>query len=119
MAAITIRNVDPELKRQLRIRAASSGRSMEEEARNILRAELASQTPEDQADLYQRIRRHIDPIGGADLPQISRHDHPGHECRVRDHPRRARRGGRVVVCLPAAIGALRDHSDASRVALRP
>lgn len=72
MSAITIRNVDPELKRQLRIRAASSGRSMEEEARNILRAALASQTPEDQADLYQRIRRHIDPVGGVDLPQPDR-----------------------------------------------
>lgn len=67
MAAITIRNVDPELKRQLRIRAAISGHSMEEEARNILRAELATQDDEP-ADLYQRIRRHIDPLGGVDLP---------------------------------------------------
>lgn len=66
MSAITIRNVDPELKRRLRIRAAASGHSMEEEARNILRAELAGQD-EDSANLYQRIRRHIDPLGGVDL----------------------------------------------------
>lgn len=67
MPAITIRNVDPELKRQLRIRAAASGHSMEEEARNILRAELSAQDDEP-ADLYQQIRRHIDPFGGVDLP---------------------------------------------------
>ena len=66
MSAITIRNVDPELKRRLRIRAAASGHSMEEEARNILRAELASYDDES-ADLYRRIRRHIDPLGGVEL----------------------------------------------------
>lgn len=67
MSAITIRNVDPELKRRLRIRAASAGHSMEEEARNILRAELAGQDDEP-TDLYQQIRHHIDPLGGVDLP---------------------------------------------------
>jgi plasmid stability protein len=67
VAAITIRNVDPELKRQLRIRAAIAGHSMEAEARSILRAELATQDDEP-ADLYQRIRRHVDPLGGVDLP---------------------------------------------------
>ena len=67
MSAITIRNVDPELKRRLRIRAATSGHSMEEEARNILRAELAVQDDEP-TDLYQQLRRHIEPLGGIDLP---------------------------------------------------
>lgn len=66
MSAITIRNVDPELKRRLRIRAAASGHSMEEEARNILRAELAAQDDE-HVDLYRRIRRHIEPLGGVDI----------------------------------------------------
>ena len=37
MASITIRNLDDTLKRSLRIRAAEHGRSMEEEAREILR----------------------------------------------------------------------------------
>jgi plasmid stability protein len=67
VAAITIRNVDPDLKQRLRVRAATSGHSMEEEARNILRAELAVQDDEP-ADLYQRIRQHVDPLGGVDLP---------------------------------------------------
>jgi len=40
---------------------------MEEEARNILRAELAVQDDEP-TDLYQQIRHHIDPLGGVDLP---------------------------------------------------
>jgi len=38
MASITIRNLDDRTKERLRVRAASHGRSMEEEARNILRA---------------------------------------------------------------------------------
>jgi len=37
MASITIRNLEVDLKRRLRIRAAEHGRSMEEEARDILR----------------------------------------------------------------------------------
>ncbi len=41
MASITIRQLDPELKRQLRLRAARHGRSMEDEARTILRSAAA------------------------------------------------------------------------------
>ena len=37
MASITIRNLDDEIKQRLRVRAAEHGRSMEEEARDILR----------------------------------------------------------------------------------
>src|SRR5262249_1577874 len=37
MASITIRQLDEGLKRRLRLRAARNGRSMEDEARNILR----------------------------------------------------------------------------------
>lgn len=37
MASITIRNIDDALKERLRIRAATHGRSMEEEARLILK----------------------------------------------------------------------------------
>jgi plasmid stability protein len=40
MASITIRNLDDDLKRRLRVRAAENGRSMEEEAREILRQVL-------------------------------------------------------------------------------
>jgi len=67
VSAITIRNVDPELKRLLRIRAAMSGHSMEEEARSILRAALATDDG-DAADLYRTIRRYVEPLGGVELP---------------------------------------------------
>ena len=40
MASITVRNIDDELKRSLRIRAAENSRSMEEEVRQILKAAL-------------------------------------------------------------------------------
>ena len=43
MAAITVRNIDESLKRRLRIRAAENGRSMEAEARDILRMALERQ----------------------------------------------------------------------------
>ena len=38
MASITVRNLAEGLKNRLRIRAAEHGRSMEQEARDILRA---------------------------------------------------------------------------------
>lgn len=41
MAGITIRDLDAETEERLRIRAARHGRSMEEEARAILRSALA------------------------------------------------------------------------------
>ena len=43
MASITVRNLDDGLKRRLRIRAAENGRSMEQEARDILRAALCDE----------------------------------------------------------------------------
>lgn len=42
MASITIRNLDEGLKRRLRVRAAEHGRSMEDEARAILRVSLSA-----------------------------------------------------------------------------
>ncbi|OFZ84211.1 MAG: plasmid stabilization protein, partial [Betaproteobacteria bacterium RBG_16_66_20] len=41
MASTTIRNLDAHTKARLRVRAAHRQRSMEEEARNILRTALA------------------------------------------------------------------------------
>ncbi|GFO56513.1 plasmid stabilization protein [Geomonas sp. Red276] len=41
MASITIRNLDSDLKAQLRVRAAQHGCSMEAEVRNILAQALA------------------------------------------------------------------------------
>ena len=45
MAQIIVRNLDEEVKRRLQDRAARHGKSMEEEARDILRAAVARDTP--------------------------------------------------------------------------
>jgi antitoxin FitA len=66
MASITIRNLEEHLKGKLRIRAAEHGRSMEEEARHILRAALAEKTAAP-TNLFEQIRRHVDPLGGVEL----------------------------------------------------
>ncbi len=67
VASITVRNLDESLKKRLRIRAAENGRSMEQEARDILRAAL----DEDRAptrDLGTAIHELFGPLGGVDLP---------------------------------------------------
>ena len=46
MASITIRNLDDGVKSRLRVRAATNGRSMEEEARIILREAVERETSE-------------------------------------------------------------------------
>ena len=66
MASITVRNLEDGLKHRLRIRAAENGRSMEEEARDILRAALNQQQPE-QENLASAIRARFAPIGGVEL----------------------------------------------------
>jgi plasmid stability protein len=43
MSTLTVRNLDDELKTRLRVRAAQNGRSMEAEAREILRTSLSTQ----------------------------------------------------------------------------
>ena len=65
MASITIRNLEDSLKAQLRVRAAERGRSMEEEARIILREALKLR-PE-QGNLAQAIRARFAPFGGVEL----------------------------------------------------
>jgi plasmid stability protein len=71
MASITIRNFDRRLKARLRVRAARHGRSMEEEARDILRAALAQESP-DGMNLAELIRTQFAPFGGVELPEIPR-----------------------------------------------
>ena len=71
MASITIRNLDDALKAKLRQRAAKSGHSMEEEARQILRTAL-SQQGRRPANLYEAIRRRIAPLGGVELEPLAR-----------------------------------------------
>jgi plasmid stability protein len=69
MASITIRNLDDVLKRRLRVRAAEHGRSMEEEAREILRQAVGgTNTPK---NLGQTIHSRFAAIGAVklDLPK--------------------------------------------------
>jgi plasmid stability protein len=66
MASITIRRLDDAVKARLRIRAARNGRSMEEEARLVLSAALATQ-PKRTMNLAESIRRLVAPLGGVEL----------------------------------------------------
>jgi plasmid stability protein len=66
MASMTIRDLDDRLKARLRMQAARHGRSMEEEAREILRTALAGQTPR-RGSLVDAIRARMEPLGGVDL----------------------------------------------------
>ena len=65
MASITIRNLDDGVKSALRIRAAEHGRSMEEEARIILR-EAVGPGCESQ-NLASIFRAHFGPSNGVEL----------------------------------------------------
>ena len=65
MASITIRNLDDDVKTRLRMRAAGHGRSMEEEARTILR-DAVDRQPEPE-NLAQFIRQCFAPLGGVEL----------------------------------------------------
>lgn len=68
MVSMTIRKLDDDLKARLRVRAARHGRSMEEEARSILRAALANRVEDDSgASLYAAIRARVEPFGGVDI----------------------------------------------------
>lgn len=66
MATMTIRNIDDQLKRRLRLQAAKHNRSMEEEARDILRAALSLENDQS-TPLVAGIRSRIEPLGGIDL----------------------------------------------------
>jgi plasmid stability protein len=71
MASITIRKLDEKLKRHLRMRAAQHGRSMEDEARDILQVALATDSAGPQ-DLGLAIRRRFAPFGGIEVPTARR-----------------------------------------------
>jgi antitoxin FitA len=66
MASILIRQLGENTKRQLRMRAARHGRSMEQEAREILKAEL-SRPEEPPKDLGKAIHDLFAPFGGVKL----------------------------------------------------
>ncbi|MBI3181287.1 MAG: plasmid stabilization protein [Myxococcales bacterium] len=64
--SLTIRKLAPEVKQRLRVRAAEHGRSMEEEAREILRAALSGQ-PGSGRRLVESIRRRFAAAGYVEL----------------------------------------------------
>ncbi len=94
MAILTIRDLDDELKQSLRIRAAHRNRSMEEEARLILRAALTP-VPLPTASLAQRIRARFSGLGDVALPLAERE------------------AVRTPSVFDAAVGAPRRSSSAS------
>jgi plasmid stability protein len=65
-STLTIRNVDPELMEELRVRAARHGRSMEAELRHILKKALSAAKPHPEPNLAEAIRRRFLLLGGAD-----------------------------------------------------
>jgi plasmid stability protein len=70
MATLTIRNVDLELHRRLRMRAAQNGRSMEAELRQIINDAVGiapAAREETGLDLAEAIRRRFAPYGGVEL----------------------------------------------------
>ena len=69
MASLNIRQLDPTLKEKLRVRAARNGRSMEAEARVILKEVLsgADKPPTTGAELVEWIRQRFGPLGGVEL----------------------------------------------------
>ena len=66
MASMTIRDLDDRLKARLRVQAAQHGRSMEDEARDILRTALSTERPRS-GTLVDSIRARIEPLGGVEL----------------------------------------------------
>lgn len=75
MGALSIRNLDDDVKERLRRRAAGHGRSMESEVRAILADALSD--PETSDGLFQSMLDRFGEIGGAEL------DLPPRRTRVR------------------------------------
>lgn len=71
MAVMTIRNIDDAIKNRLRVRAAIHGRSMEDEARDILRSALSTELPHPR-DLAHSVHKRFAKLGGFDLPAAPR-----------------------------------------------
>ena len=71
MASITIRNLEDPIKARLRLQAAIHGRSMEDEARDILRSALSLEVSR-QGNVAAAIRARFAPLGGIELAAMPR-----------------------------------------------
>ena len=74
MAAVSIRDLDDDVRERLRVRAAQHGRSMEAEIRAIL-TEAVSE-PADAAGLAQTLLTRFGALGGVDLELPTRTQAP-------------------------------------------
>ena len=74
MTTLTIRKLDERLKARLRLRAAQHKRSMEEEARTILK--LALEQDESGANFAQSIRKLFSGVGPLEIPDLRREPVP-------------------------------------------
>ena len=72
MAALTIRKLDNTVKARLRLRAAQHGRSMEEEARQILSAAVTAEPVNQGQQMVDAFREVFGSRGGFDLELPSR-----------------------------------------------
>jgi len=71
MNTITISNLDDDMKSHLQKRAEQHGRSLEEEARHILRLAL-TENQEHPLNIVTRIEQRFADLGDFELPEISR-----------------------------------------------
>jgi plasmid stability protein len=71
MGSILIRRLDDATKARLKARAARHGHSMEEEARAILKAAVATDTKRP-ANLAEEIHARFAALDGVELPEIPR-----------------------------------------------
>jgi len=101
MASLTIRNLEEGVKNRLRVQAASRGRSMEDEARHILRAALGKASPR-QSGLGERIRERFAALGDVQLPIATREP-------VREPVQAARASPRRTRSAPASAAAARER----------
>ena len=83
MAILNIRNLDPEIHKSLRLRAASNGRSMEAEAREILAEACTPRPPK--AQVVAEVQAEFDRLLGDRKPKSATDD------LIRERRREARR----------------------------
>jgi plasmid stability protein len=68
MATLTIRNIDPEVQKRVRVRAAENGRSMEAELRQIIKDAVSVNTAKiEEVNLAEAIRQRFAQYGGVEL----------------------------------------------------
>ena len=76
MPTLVIRGVEPALHARLKAEAAAHGHSMEEEARQVLRAALAPSMIQTEVGFGDAMRALFEPLGGVELPDIEREPVP-------------------------------------------